>query len=216
MRARWLVSCLLLAGLSQAAPLAAAELEVKIVDSRLRALENAVAVLHPVDRRPPPRTLPAVRIEQRDREFLPFVTVLQAGTRASFPNNDNLLHHVYSFSRAKTFEIKLYQGEAPSEVVFDTPGVVALGCNIHDWMEAYILVVESPHFARTDAKGSARLRDLPAGRYRLSVWHPHQEAEHPETEIVLAKVQAASVRASISVKDRPRKPKPAESTYGKG
>ena len=193
-----------------------ADFGVKVTDTRMRAQENAVAVLYPVDRKGPLKPPPKGRIVQRDREFLPFVTVVQVGTRVAFPNNDNLLHHVYSFSRAKTFEIKLYLGEAPSEVLFDTAGVVALGCNIHDWMEAYVLVVDSPYFARSDVHGWARFRDIPPGRYRLSLWHPHQDNEHVQVDVVLTNGQSASQQAVISVKERPRKPKPAETESGYG
>jgi plastocyanin len=78
-------------------------------------------------------------ILQRDREFNPYLTIIQTGTAVDFPNLDPFKHHVYSFSQPKIFEIKLYAGKPAKPVVFDKPGVVALGCNIHDWMEAYIL-----------------------------------------------------------------------------
>ena len=115
-------------------------------------------------------------LEQADREFVPYVSVIQQGTTVTFPNRDPILHHVYSFSPAKAFEIKLYTGKSPSEILFDKSGVVTLGCNIHDWMIAYIVVVPTPHFARTDAAGVARLRDLPAGSYEVRAWHPQQRA----------------------------------------
>lgn len=115
-------------------------------------------------------------LEQVDREFVPYVSVIQQGTTVTFPNRDPILHHVYSFSPAKAFEIKLYTGKSPSEVQFDKSGVVTLGCNIHDWMIGYIVVVPTPHFGRTDANGVARLRELPAGNYEVRAWHPQQRA----------------------------------------
>jgi hypothetical protein len=105
---------------------------------------------------------------------VPYVTVIQTGTTVTFPNRDPILHHVYSFSPAKPFEIKLYTGKSPVEVVFDKPGVVTLGCNIHDWMIGYIAVVPTPWFAKTDAAGTAIIRDLPPGAYDIQAWHPHQ------------------------------------------
>src|SRR3954466_11641401 len=108
-----------------------------------------------------------VAVEQVDREFAPHVSVVQVGTSVTFPNRDPILHHVYSFSAAKSFEIKLYTGKSPTEVVFDKPGVVTLGCNIHDWMIGYVVVVPTAHFARTDSTGGARIRDLPPGAYEL-------------------------------------------------
>jgi len=87
-----------------------------------------------------------------DRDFIPYLTALKTGTVATFPEPRS--HRVYSFSPAKSFEIKLYSGRSPSSIAFDKPGVVTLGCNIHDWMIGYVLVVSTPHFAKTDAAGS--------------------------------------------------------------
>ena len=142
-------------------------------------------------------------VEQVDREFVPYVSVIQTGTTVTFPNRDPILHHVYSFSPAKTFEIKLYTGKSPSEIRFEKPGVITLGCNIHDWMIAYILVVGTPHFAKTDAAGNAALRDVPSGPYELRVWHPQQGAAAASQAIALD----SSSRAQFVLEVSPRKPK---------
>jgi hypothetical protein len=90
----------------------------------------------------------------------------------TFPNFDTVRHHVYSFSAAKTFELKLYAGVPNAPVTFDKPGVAVLGCNIHDRMAAWVVVADTPWSARSDADGRARIEALPAGSYKLSVWHP--------------------------------------------
>jgi plastocyanin len=144
-------------------------------------------------------------IEQVDREFVPYVSVIQTGTAITFPNRDPILHHVYSFSPAKPFEIKLYSGKSPTEIVFDRPGVITLGCNIHDWMLGFILVVATPYFAKTDASGNARLRELPAGSYELHAWHPHQRKAAAPLRLALD--AAASPSAAMVVDAAPRKPK---------
>jgi plastocyanin len=144
-------------------------------------------------------------VEQVDREFVPYVTVIQAGTTLAFPNRDPILHHVYSFSPAKPFEIKLYSGKSPTEVMFDRPGVVTLGCNIHDWMLGYIVVVPTPHFARTDAAGIARLRDVPAGSFELRAWHPQQRLAVPPQALALA--AGGTARAVVDFDLAPRKAK---------
>jgi plastocyanin len=113
-------------------------------------------------------------IEQIDREFVPYVMAVRAGTTVNFPNRDPLMHHVYSFSSVKNFEIKLYSGELPRGIVFDKPGIVTLGCNIHDWMLGYIFIADTPWFAKTAADGTARIADLPAGDYEIRLWHPEQ------------------------------------------
>lgn len=108
---------------------------------------------------------------QRERQFQPFVLVVQTGTAVNFPNFDTVRHHVYSFSPVKTFDLKLYSGTPAEPVLFDKPGVATLGCNIHDKMSAHIVVVDTPVFAKTDAAGQVRL-DLPAGEHVLKTWHP--------------------------------------------
>lgn len=110
------------------------------------------------------------QMAQRAREFDPHVLVVQTGTAVSFPNFDTVRHHVYSFSAAKTFDLKLYAGTPANPVVFDSPGVATLGCNIHDRMSAHIVVVDTPLFAISDATGAARF-ELPAGEHVLLFWH---------------------------------------------
>lgn len=147
-----------------------------------------------------------VSIEQRGKEFIPYVTIVQAGTPIEFPNNDTTRHHVYSFSPPKRFEIKLYAGKPSQPVIFDKPGEVAIGCNIHDWMEAYVLVVDSPYFARTGADGRATLANVPDGRYRLQLWHPQQKAAQPSSEVAVGGA-ASRLALVLDVKPRERKPR---------
>lgn len=162
------ISCLAAALAPQAATL-----EIHVRDATGRPVGD-VAVYAVPQGGAEARATRAATIEQIDREFIPYVSVIQAGTTVSFPNRDPILHHVYSFSAARPFEIKLYTGKSPVEVLFDKPGVVTLGCNIHDWMIGYVIVVPTPHFGKTDASGIARLADVPAGAYELRAWHPQQ------------------------------------------
>jgi plastocyanin len=111
-------------------------------------------------------------IVQETKEFKPFVKAVLVGTPIEFPNRDDVLHHVYSFSPARTFELKAYAGTPPEPIVFDKPGPVALGCNIHDWMLAYVYVSESPYFGVTGTDGTLHLANLPHGKYAVRVWHP--------------------------------------------
>ncbi|HET6656118.1 MAG TPA: methylamine utilization protein [Gammaproteobacteria bacterium] len=147
-----------------------------------------VAALESVDGKPiPPR--PGARLtdvmDQHDRQFVPHALAIEVGTAVQFPNSDNIRHDVYSFSPAKVFELPLYAGTPAQPVIFDKPGVVVLGCNIHDWMLAFIDVVPTPYFAQTDATGAARIENVPAGRYRLTVWGPRIQApNHTLTEQV--------------------------------
>ena len=109
-------------------------------------------------------------MEQKNRAFIPHVLPVQTGTAVRFPNLDDVQHHVYSFSPAKPFQLPLYKGSPPSPVLFEKAGVVTLGCNIHDQMSAYIVVVDTPYFEKTAPNGRAALRDLEPGRYAVHVW----------------------------------------------
>ena len=147
-------------------------------------VKDAAVVLEPTSGTAPPARQRAA-IEQRGREFIPHLTIVQKGTAIDFPNHDPFKHHVYSFSPAKVFEIKLYAGKPANPVIFDKTGAVALGCNIHDWMEAHVLVVDTPWFAKTGANGVARIERVPAGAYRLRLWHPRQKAPAADSSVDL-------------------------------
>jgi plastocyanin len=111
-------------------------------------------------------------MDQYDKEFVPYVLPVQVGTAVTFPNRDNLKHQVYSFSPAKRFELPLYSGIPAKPMVFDKPGPVVLGCNIHDWMLGHIYVVDTPYFTMTGDDGRWKLSEIPEGEYHLFVWHP--------------------------------------------
>lgn len=170
-------------------------------------LENAAVVLDPVVGKPPQGKTATV-IEQRDREFVPYLTIVQKGTAVDFPNRDKLKHHVYSFSPAKTFELKLYSGKPAAPVRFDKTGEIALGCNIHDWMEAHVLVVDTPWFAKTDAAGRARVERVPAGAYRLRLWHPQQKSAVAPRDVDIKAAPQPPLALILEVAPRPPRPKP--------
>jgi plastocyanin len=172
----------------------AGNVRVEVKDLKNLPVADAVASLTPLDA-PPAITPPAepVVITQEKEEFQPYVTVVAAGTRIRFPNTDKVQHHVFSLSKTKTFDLGLYRGEPRELVTFDRPGVVTLGCNIHDWMAAYVVVLATPHFKKTAADGLAPIASLPSGRYRLEIWHPRIKAivtreltvdESPATQVI--------------------------------
>jgi plastocyanin len=190
------------------APASAAGLEVRVRDAAGAPLPDAVAYAMPAAGPSEVKGAKTAAVEQVDREFVPYVSAIQTGTAVSFPNRDAILHHVYSFSPAKSFEIRLYQGRSPTKIVFDRPGVVTLGCNIHDWMIGHILVVSTPHFARTGADGIARIAELPAGSYELHAWHPRQRAPAPAQAVRVEGDERARPAFEIDVAPRRAKFKP--------
>jgi plastocyanin len=186
----------------------AASIEVRVRDSAGRPVADAAVYAIPAAAPGEARGKKAAVVEQIDREFVPALSVVQTGTTVTFPNRDPILHHVYSFSPPKSFEIKLYSGKSPVAVLFDKPGVVTMGCNIHDWMIGYILVVPTPWFGTTDASGVVRLRDLPAGGYELHTWHPQQTAAAPPRGMTLDAAGAPAVEFTLDTQARKTKYKP--------
>ena len=157
-------------------------LEVTVSDAAGRALAGVAVFVESPAARAAMQPIAQVEVVQRERQFIPRVTVVPVGTAVSFPNVDTVRHHVYSFSPAKRFEIKLYVGTPAQPVVFDQPGVVAMGCNIHDTMAAWVLAVETPWYGFTDAQGRISLPAVPAGRHRVRAWHPGLPAGVPPVE----------------------------------
>ncbi len=162
--------------LSVASPvLVAATLVVEVRDSRGAGVPDAVVYAIPEGRKLPPPGRSAV-LDQKNRMFVPHILPIQTGTAVHFPNSDSVRHQVYSFSPAKRFQLPLYQGTPAAPVVFDKPGVVALGCNIHDRMSAYVVVVDTPHFGLSES-GRVDLPNLPDGKYVVHVWYEGMRAE---------------------------------------
>jgi plastocyanin len=189
------------------ADLHAADLTIRLTNASGAPLADAV-VFDPGAKAARGGARARATIVQHNRVFEPFVTVVQTGTAISFPNQDPMMHHVYSFSPSKRFEIKLYRGTPTEPVVFDKPGVVALGCNVHDWMLAYVLVVDTPQFGKSGRDGVLHLRGLASGTHRLMAWYPGMREPVPLPEIMLAADEARSIaqRLEVPLKTRPQAP----------
>jgi len=166
-----LLSICLIAFVSLGHHAQAGSLAVTVKDNNGAPVSDAVVYVKSSSGR---TTLPKKQavIDQRDKQFVPYVTAVQVGTSVMFPNSDNIRHHVYSFSPAKKFELPLYHGTPAEPVTFDKVGFVTLGCNIHDWMVAYVAVLPTPYFEVTGKDGRALLKDLPPGQYSVEVWQP--------------------------------------------
>ncbi|OJU08529.1 MAG: hypothetical protein BGN86_11475 [Caulobacterales bacterium 68-7] len=162
-----------LAFLALAVQAHAADLTVAVKTPRGQPVTDAVVM---VDGQGTARFDWPLVIEQKDMQFRPFMLVVPVGAAVAFPNHDTVRHHVYSFSGAKKFELKLYGKDETRSVTFDKSGIVAVGCNIHDSMVAFIRVVTTPFADKTGANGEARLRGVPAGQITLRVWHPYGKA----------------------------------------
>ena len=155
-----------------ALPAQATSLEVQVVDGAGKPLAGAAVFLESREAKLAARPISTLEIVQSARQFLQPVTLVPVGSAVNFPNRDTVRHHLYSFSPVKKFEIKRYVGTPAAPVLFDQPGIAALGCNIHDNMAAWVVVVETPYYGLSGVDGKLTLARLPPGSYHLRTWHP--------------------------------------------
>ncbi|MCO4785806.1 MAG: methylamine utilization protein [Marinomonas atlantica] len=147
------------------------DVTIKVTDLNGKPVTNAVVFLKSPTILAQTKPLERVEIAQQNRAFVPGVQIVTVGTAIDFPNRDDVRHHVYSFSLAKIFELKLYAGKPEDPVKFESVGVVELGCNIHDSMLGWVLVNDTSVFAKTDDAGYVSFKDQNEGQYKVDVWH---------------------------------------------
>lgn len=203
---------LVLAWLAAAFHAGAADLSVNLRDQNGRPVGGAIVT---VEAPGAGSTLPAPpapvekSIDQRNQAFVPDLETFRVGDRLVFRNNDNTRHHVYSFSKVKSFEFVLAKGENAAPIAFDKPGVIAVGCNIHDAMIAYLFVSDAPWIGRTDAGGNVRLEGLPAGAFLVSAWHQRQDPgaeQSPHTITIDPSVTSVEATLNLQLLPDPAEP----------
>jgi plastocyanin len=197
------MSCGVLGGLllaftcGPAFPAPDAAIEAAVTDDKGKPVEDAVVYVVSLPRAETRRD--DATMDQQDQEFIPYVLPIDTQTAVRFPNRDNIRHHVYSVSPAKKFELPLYSGTPAHPVVFDKPGVVVLGCNIHDWMLAYVFVLPTPYFAKTGPDGKARIAELSPGSHEVRVWHPRMRESTEKTGQQAAASPTAAGQVTFTV-----------------
>lgn len=179
-----------------AAVSAAASVQVELRDEAGKPLSEAVVFLESPEAAKAVKPMLGAEMAQQGKEFVPRVLVVTKGTELAFPNRDKVRHHVYSFSPTKKFELKLYAGTPANPVLFDQAGVVLLGCNIHDSMVGWVLVVNTPYHGQSQA-GRLTLDNVPAGNYRLRSWHPGLPVGAAALDQALVVPATGSVTASV-------------------
>lgn len=201
-----LVLAALLALLAPAAPAVSANLSLQALNADGRPLRGAVVQIYALDASAhhpgPEHTV----MDQIDRMFEPDLLIIPVGSTIVFPNSDSVAHQIYSFSPAKRFQLPLYHGQPYPPTQFDQPGIITLGCNIHDQMLAYVVVTEAAYFGRTDEQGRWSA-DAAPGHYRLTLWHPRlrDPLVTLEQQVVVADAKAATVNVRLK---KPLQPTP--------
>lgn len=183
--------------LTAVSPAWAGDLAVSLKTPAGQPVTDAVIMVVPQSGKGQVRVGASYRMAQKDLQFQPFVLIVPVGAEVAFPNLDPVRHHVYSFSNAKVFELKLYGRDENRRVKFDKPGVVAVGCNIHDAMSAYIRVVDTPYAAKTGAGGEVTISGVPAGGATVTIWHPYLKAARNETSRAVAIPAAGVIRQAL-------------------
>lgn len=190
---------MILALLFAPTPVLSSDLTITITESGSgQPVAGAVVFLDRVD----PVTPVSAEIYQQHREFHPKVTILPVGSSVDFPNRDNTQHHVYSFSPAKPFNIELYADRPEASVLFDKPGIVELGCNIHDHMQAFVVVTDTSAIGRTDDNGRTTLAlgaEPASGPLTLKIWHTRL----PDNTQPVTRVWSQDGRPSLTIELTP-------------
>lgn len=184
----------------------AGDITVDIRDAAGKPAPNAVAMVRFASgpgAGAPLRINGPLVVAQKDIQFTPYVLIAPVGSTVSFPNRDKVRHHVYSFSATKKFELKLYGRDESRSVTFDKPGAVALGCNIHDTMIAYIYVTDTPFAAKSGGDGLAVVQDAPSGAATLLVWHPDLKGKGPVSRPIAVTPGAQRVAVSLDLRPNP-------------
>ena len=194
MRIRFAASAIAACLLAAAGGARAGDLVVTLVDAKGAPVSGAVVTASWAGAHAPARYDQPLRITQQDLQFQPFILVVPVGATVVLDNQDKVRHHIYSFSPAKKFELKLFGKDQAHTVAFDKAGAVALGCNIHDQMSAFVKVTDAPVVQRTDAAGRAVLGDLPAGGVVVRVWQPYLRAPGNELSAQVAVPRAGSAQ----------------------
>ena len=182
----------------------ASDFSVEVIDQHGHVVHNAV-IVNPSSSISTISPVPAV-MDQVDKAFLPLVLAVEEGRQVSFPNSDNIRHHVYSFSEPKRFEIKLYANKPKDPIEFDNSGVVVLGCNIHDSMIGYIFVSKWQDFRVTDSTGRVTFKQQSALPERILVWHPWaNELTQPQPVDIKEWPESGELQVTLNIIEPKRK-----------
>jgi len=155
----------------------AQKITIQVVDTQAMPVDGMVVYLTPDNQKAMPTNYSTLVVTQKNKSFAPYVAVTQKDQSIAFDNQDNITHHIYSVSGGNRFDFKIKAGHSKSTQQLNHAEEIAMGCNIHDWMSGYVLVVDTPYYSQTNDKGFAIINVDLVGRYTLSVWHPQLDVK---------------------------------------
>jgi hypothetical protein len=204
----------------------AGELTGVVKDAKGQPVEGAIVFILNMPGEtfsPPPKPIP---MDQVNLQFVPHILPVLVGTTVTFPNKDNIHHHIYSFSKTKPFERPLYKGTNVEPVTFNKVGIVKLGCNIHDTMSGIVFVLQNPYFGITDKSGKYTIHDVsskdktkgvPPGKYKVVAWHEFMETKLGKTVRTIDVGKSGQVAVDYALKiGSPKRKKKKPGSYGEG
>lgn len=160
-------------------------LSIKVLSTNQKPLENIVVYVEPVGHKVDLKNTATLEVGQQNKSFIPYISVMQLGSDVKFNNKDNITHHIYSPVGENKFSVKVRSGQQVIKSDFKQAGEVSMGCNIHDWMSGYMLIVDTPFFAKSDKSGNTEININKSGQYKVIVWHPQmKEANNRVTKII--------------------------------
>lgn len=163
----------------------AQEIKITVLDHQQQPVADIVAYLEPLDDIKVEPNNEGIEIGQLNKSFTPYISVMQKGSKVTFHNQDDITHHIYSPVGENKFSFKIRSGQSQLKQDFNQVGEIAMGCNIHDWMSGYLLVLDTPYFNKTNAEGVANINISEQGNYRLNIWHPQLMEENNKISMVV-------------------------------
>ena len=172
--------------------------QVFVNSNKGQELADMVVYLEPLDGQELEKSSKKIVVGQLGKSFTPYISVSQINSKVSFVNQDDITHHIYSAGNENKFSFKIRAGQTNSSTQFDHASEVAMGCNIHDWMSGYLLVVNTPYFGKTNKHGQVSFTIAKHGKYRIVVWHPQMQNEN--SRMIKEKVIVANTDFTFTLK----------------
>ncbi|HWO43783.1 MAG TPA: carboxypeptidase regulatory-like domain-containing protein [Candidatus Eisenbacteria bacterium] len=134
-------------------------------------LANAVVMITDIKKGKKVETKKVV-LDQEGCEYKPHVLAFPAGSTVEIRNPDGILHNVHSYSKVNTpFNLAQPKFKKTMDVKIEKPEAIEVKCDVHGWMQGWLVAAPNPYFAVTDTSGNFKLTDVPPGTYNVEVWH---------------------------------------------